>query len=662
MDKINQMKELVRSLNKASEAYYNSSDTIMSDFEYDHKLNVLKVLEDETGVSLSNSPTRNVGFTVLSDIPKVAHSTPMLSLDKCHAVEEIIKFANGHNLVSSIKLDGNSVRLVYENGELIQAESRGDGIEGNDITEHVKQFLNVPLHINKTEKYIIDGEALIKLDDFTEINKNGEYKNSRNLAAGTLTSLDTSVVKKRMMKWYAWEVVDGYDKIANSFYLNLIEAKSLGFDVVPFCDVTVDNFTKLQDIIDKTFKVADELHLPQDGVVFKFDDIKYGKSLGNTSHHFNNGIAFKIFNDSVETELIDIEWTMGKTGSLCPVAKFKPVEINETIVEKASLHNISVMREIMGDHPWVGQHIGVYKSNLIIPQIRWAEQINGDDRFEHIENKYLNIPIRCPYCGKQTKIVKENDSEVLMCTNPDCKGKLLGKLNHAVSRDALNIDGLSESTIEKFINLGWLNCLDDIYKLSNFRGLMLNLDGFGYKSVDKLLASIEKSRLTILDRFLNSLSVPLLGKSTSKLIAKQVNYDFGQFISVMTIYGAKYFSSAAGIGDVFIKQFDEYFKDNCHEIVNFSKNFVFKKENKINGTNSLKGKNFVITGSLNHFANRDAAKLKIEECGGKVSGSVTSKTDYLVCNENSNSGKSKKAKELGIPIITEDKLLKMIGE
>ena len=488
----------VRELNKASYEYYNSGQPIMSDAEFDQKLEELRQWEEETGVILSNSPTQNVGATVLDTIKEVTHKTPMLSLEKCHSVEEIMKFANNHNLVASVKLDGLTVRLTYKDGDLLLAESRGNGTVGSDITEHVKQFSNVPLHINKEGTYVIDGEALIKLDNFTEINKNGEYKNSRNLAAGTLSSLDTSVVKDRKLSWYAWEVIEGDNN--NSFYLRLLNAQILGFDVVPCYDITINEFNQLQIHIDNFINIAEKENLPQDGVVFKFDDIDYGKSLGNTSHHFRNGIAYKTFNDSVETELLDIEWTMGKTGSLCPTAVFKPVEIDGTTVERASLHNISVMKEIM-DKPWIGQHIGVFKANLIIPQIRWAEQDNDSKKM------YIHIPDKCPICNHTTKIVKDHDSEVLYCTNENCKGKLLGKLTHAVSKSALNIDGLSESTIEKFINLGWLTSIKDIYHLSDHENEMKVLDGFGKKSVDKLLASIEKSRSVDLEHFLNSVSI-----------------------------------------------------------------------------------------------------------------------------------------------------------
>lgn len=643
----------VRELNKASKAYYNTGQPIMSDAEFDQKLEELKQWEKETGIILSNSPTHNVGATVLDNIKEVTHKTPMLSLEKCHSVEEIMKFANNHNLVASVKLDGLTVRLTYKDGDLLLAESRGNGTVGSDITEHVKQFSNVPLHINKEGTYVIDGEALIKLDNFTEINKNGEYKNSRNLAAGTLSSLDTSVVKDRKLSWYAWEVVEGDNN--NSFYLRLLNAQILGFDVVPCCDVSVDNFSELQICIDNFINIAKEYNLPQDGVVFKFDDVEYGKSLGNTNHHFRNGIAYKIFNDSVETELVDIEWTMGKTGSLCPTAVFNPIEIEQTIVERASLHNISVMKEIM-DNPWVGQHIGVFKANLIIPQIRWAEQDNDSKK------TYIHIPDKCPICNHPTKIVKDNDSEVLYCTNENCKGKLLGKLTHAASKSALNIDGLSESTIEKFINLGWLNSIQDIYHLSDHENEMKVLDGFGKKSVEKLLLSIEKSRSVDLDHFLNSLSIQLLGKSASKMIAESVDCEFGIWMKQMAVGGAEHFKYLPGVGNALINSLNNYFNEHCSDIWELSKEFTFTtKEKTILSNTSLNGKTFVITGSLHKFENRDKVKKAIEDCGGKVTGSVSKNTSFLVCNEDAGSSKSKKAHELGVPVITEEDLIIMLS-
>ena len=650
----NQIINRVEELNKASEAYYNTGQPIMSDAEFDNKLEELRQWEEETGIVLSNSPTHNVGAIVLNNIKKVTHESPMLSLAKCHNAEEVKQFAKGHTLVGSVKLDGLTCRLIFKDGELVRAESRGNGTIGNIITDHVKQFLNVPLHINKEGIYIIDGEALIKIDDFEELNKNDEYKTPRNLASGTLGGLDTSVVKNRKLRWYAWEVVEG-SKYPESFASSLMEANDLGFETVPFANLTLAELN-IHEAIDFFLDEAKKENLPQDGVVFKFEDVEYGKSLGSTSHHFRNGIAYKIFNDSVETELLNIEWTMGKTGSLCPTAVFNPIEIEQTIVERASLHNISVMKQILGN-PWIGQHIGVFKANLIIPQIRWSEE---DD--EYAKN-YIDIPRTCPICGQPTRIIKDNDSEVLYCTNEDCKGRLLGKLTHAVSKSTLNIDGLSESTIEKFINLGWLNSIKDIYHLSDHENEMKALEGFGKRSVEKLLTSIEKSRKTSLERFLYSLSIPLLGKSASMMIADSVDYDLDTFINEMTIKGAECFRYLPGVGDSLINSLNIYWKNHYSDILQLANEFTFETQKSIMSetTNELENKTFVITGSVKHYKNRDALKTDIEAHGGKVVGSISSKVNYLINNDiNSTSSKNQKAKSLNVPIISEDQFLEMI--
>lgn len=677
MDKIKRMKELIHDLNRASDSYYGSGTTLMSDAEFDSKLLELKQLEEEANTVFPNSPVNRVGGAVLKSLIKVKHETPMLSLDKCHSVEEIKKFAAGHDIVASIKLDGISCRLIYQDGELIGAESRGNGTEGNDILQHVKQFMNVPLRINKKGKYVIDGEALIKLDDFEEINKNGEYKNSRNLTAGTLSSLDTSVVKDRKLSWYAWEVVEEVDPILaisnndyeahDSFYFRLLEAGKLGFSIVP-CEVLGLKYyqnEELQCKIDNFISLAAEKHLPQDGVVFKFEDVEYGKSLGSTEHHNRNGIAFKVKNDSVETTLKDIEFTMGKTGILTPTAVFEPVETEGSTVERASLHNISVMRELM-PRPFRGQRIGVFKANLIIPQLRWAEEFISDGFEKDMEKSFIHIPDKCPVCGEPTKIIKENDSEVLWCTNPECKGKLLGKLTHAVSRNTLNIDGLSEATIQKFISLGWLNSIQDIYYLTKYEKQMKNLDGFGSKSVSKLFDSIEKSRNTTLDRFLYALSIPLVGKTASKVIAEAEDYQFESFVRDMTHPGAKFFSHIPGIGDSIINSLDEYFNRECSNVWELGKEFTFETPKKvflsINSGKDLTGQTFVITGSLKHFENRDAFKEKIESLGGKVSGSISKKVTALINNDvNSTSSKNTKAKSIGVKIMSEDEFLEYIS-
>lgn len=404
-------------------------------------------------------------------------------------------------------------------------------------------------------------------------------------------------------------------------------------------------------------------NLPQDGVVFKFDNAAYGKSLGNTSHHFRNGIAYKIFNDSVETTLRDIEWSCGKTGILTPVAIFDTVDIEGSEVSRASLHNVSVMNEILG-RSWKGQKIGVYKANMIIPAIRWAEQFDLS-KFDDLvlDVSYINIPDKCPICGQPTKIVKDNNSEVLVCTNDNCKGKLLGKLAHAANKNALNIDGLSESTIEKFINLGWLNSIKDIYYLSAYENEMKTMDGFGKKSVEKLLNSIEKSRNTNLQRFLYSLSIPLLGKSASEDIANVCNQSFDVFVGALMSSGKDAFTYINGIGDTLGKSIIGYWNKNGSKIIELSKEFYFETPNVILDEipKTLQGKTFVVTGSVNHYKNRDELKADIVTHGGTVAGSVSSKTSYLINNDiNSTSSKNQKAKSLNVPIITEEEFLQMI--
>lgn len=648
------MKGMVSILNEASEAYYNTGKPIMSDEMFDMRLEDLRQFEQETGFILSNSPTQNVGAKVLTELKEVTHNHPMLSLEKCHTVDEIIKFANGKELIASIKLDGLTVSLAYEDGILTSAETRGNGHVGSDITEHIKQFTNVPLKINKTGSYVIDGEAIITDEDFAEVNKNGEYKNSRNLAAGTLAVLDTSLVAKRKLKFFSWDVIEGGNNRLND---NLNEAKELGFDVVPFWSAVNLDPKKLQGTLDYIFDFAEEEGLPCDGIVFKFNDIEYGKSLGATGHHFKNGIAYKAKDEEVETVLRDIDWTLGKTGVITPTAIFDAVEIYGTTVERASLHNISIMRELLGYEPHIGQCISVTKSNMIIPQI-----VRADKRYSGIQDLMLDIPAKCPICGSKTEIKKENDSEVLVCTGDNCKGKLLGKLTHFVSKNAMNIDGLSEATLEKFIDLGWLTSFEDIYHLDVERDNMVKLDGFGVKSVMNLLSSINKSSSNVsLDRFIYSLSIPLIGRSASKTISKYFNGDFDKFYKECCIDSFD-FTVLDEFGEAMNKSINCYIEDNVVMIGNLAKEMWFEEPQNTSNSNALAGKVFCITGSLNRFANRDEAKEAIEAAGGKVSGSVSAKTSYLVNNDTtSTSGKNKKAKELNIPIISEEELIKMLN-
>ena len=649
---LDMMKGMVSILNEASNAYYNTGHPIMTDEQFDMRLADLKQFEEETGFVFSNSPTQRVGAKVLTELKEITHSHPMLSLEKCHTVEELIKFANNKELIASIKLDGLTVSIRYENGALVSAETRGDGYVGSDITEHIRHFKNVPLKIKKEGIYTIDGEAIITDEDFAEINKDGEFKNSRNLAAGTLSVLDTSLVAKRRLKFFAWDIIEGG---CNSLKDNLNEAKELGFDVVPFWfnnSTNGLNPKNLQSNIDYVFDYAEEEGLPCDGVVFKFNNVEYGKSLGQTSHHMKNGIAYKAKNEIHKTELLDIEFTMGKTGILTPTAIFKPVEIDGTTVERASLSNLSIMEETLGT-PFVGEEIFVSKRNMIIPKVESAYKVL-------FPPTNIAIPSTCPICGGATEIKQDNDSKVLVCTNPNCKGKLLGKLTHFVSKNAMNIENLSEQTLEKFIDLGWLTSFEDIFHLSVNASDMLKLDGFGEKSVRNLLTSIHKSTNTTLDRFIYALSIPLIGRSASKTISKYFNGDFDCFYKECCMNRFD-FTILDDFGDTMNESINNYIDENVVMIGTLSTYLNFENVETTSNNSNLSGLTFVITGSLEHFANRDEAKEKIEAAGGKVSGSVSAKTNYLVNNDiASTSGKNKKAKELNIPIIAEKELIEML--
>lgn len=644
MEKIDIAKR-VRELNAKSEAYYNSDQPIMSDYEFDCKLDELKRWEEETGIVLSNSPTQNVGYDVMSKLEKSTHSHPMLSLDKTKSIDDLVKFSNGRDCVISLKMDGLTVLNTYEKGTLQKSETRGNGEIGEIITHNAKVFDNFPINIPFDRKFEIEGEAIITKNDFERINTNGEYKTCRNLASGSVRQLDSKIAKDRHVHFVAWKVPFGLTTYTEEFRI----AKDYGFEVVPYVTYN-SNTDDINEKIEQLKAIANEKSYPIDGLVISYNNVEYGKSLGMTGHHPKHSLAFKFYDEESVSTLKDIEWSMGKTGNLTPVAIFEPIEIDNTTVERASLHNVTILKDLeLG----IGDEITVVKCNQIIPQIK--DNLTRSNTCE--------IPSICPICGQPTSIVKENDSEVLMCDNPDCKGKLLGKLTHAVSRDALNVDGLSESTIEKFIDLGWLNSIKDIYHLSEHEKELKSLEGFGKKSVDKLLVSIEKSRLTSLKRFLSALSIPLLGKSASEIIADSLNYEFDDFIKVMLSDGAWHFTNISGIGDALIKSLDDYFVKNYTDIIELSKEFTFETPRLIldEMNKTLDDKTFVITGSVKHYSNRDELKNDIVLHGGKVSGTISSKTDYLINNDiNSTSSKNTKAKSLNIPIISEEDFLAMI--
>ena len=652
LDKINRLKELTKQLNRYRDSYYNNSESLISDKQYDDLFDELQVLEEETGIVMSNSPTKTVGYEVKSKLEKVKHSHPMLSLDKTKSTDDLIKFSDGRDCIISLKLDGLTVLNTYDNGVLRQSETRGNGEEGEIITHNAKVFDNLPLNIPFDRKFEIEGEAIITQYDFEKINTNGEYKNCRNLASGSVRQLDNNITKNRHVRFIAWKIPFGVTTYSKGFEI----AAQYGFEVVPYVKYN-SKYDDIEKAIEVLKSIAKEKSFPIDGLVITYNNVEYGKSLGMTGHHPKHSLAYKFYDDIYPTKLLDVEFTMGKTGVLTPTAVFKQVEIDGTVVERASLHNISIMKELGITHK--GQIVNVFKANQVIPQIDSVEPIDSDDELDIIE-----IPTKCPMCGGTTEIVKDNESEVLMCTNPDCEGKLLGQLSHFVSKNAINIDGLSEQTLQKFIDLGWVKSFASIYRLNEHKAEMYKLEGFGKKSVDKLLENIEKSRKTELSRFIYSLSIPLIGRTASKDIARVCHNDINVFIGMIKsndLY--KLTNSIDGFGDKMYISLCNYCKLHMSGIEYLANEFNFNNESKSENHIDLSGKTFVITGSLTQHKNRDELVNKIEQLGGKVSGSVSSKTSFLINNDTeSNSSKNRKAKELGIPIISESNFLNMISE
>lgn len=648
----------VRELNRASEAYYNTGQPIMSDYEFDKKIEELRQWEEETGIVLSNSPTHNVGYLVADELKEVKHNHLMLSLDKTKSVDELIEFLRDKNGFLSVKCDGLTTSLHYINGELIGAETRGDGVTGTECLQNVLTMKNVPKEIPYKDELIIDGETIIGWDTFREINdklpEDKKYKHPRNLVSGSLQLLDSKDAASRNMRFVAWRVIKGFEH--KSVFFDLKRAESNGFEIVPMWSYSNNSSDKenLSKMLEDLRYEADFHNIPYDGAVMAVDDYKIAESMGRTDKYFRHSKAYKYEDELFETVLTDIEWNTSKTGLINPVAIFEPVDLNGAITTRATLHNITYIKDMMLG---LGDRIRVYRSNMVIPKVHDSIDKSGN----------FNIPSKCPICGQPTRIIKENDSEVLICENPDCKGKLLCRLVHAASRNALDIENLSESTIEKFINLGWLNSIKDIYHLSNHENNMKTIDGFGKKSVEKLLNSIEKSRKTTLDRFLYSLSIPLLGKSASQDIAENCTIEntssIGNFMQIMITDGAEHFRSISGIGDSLINSLNSYFNIHCSEIFELTKEFKFDEPNIVldETPKTLQGKTFVVTGSVNHYKNRDELKADIVVHGGTVVGSVSSKTSYLINNDiNSTSSKNQKAKSLNIPIISEEDFLKMI--
>lgn len=649
------MRELMMQLNKYRDAYYNESESLISDYEYDCLYDELVSLEKETGCVLANSPTQTVGYEVKSKLQKVKHNHPMLSLDKTKSINDLVKFFGNKKGIMMHKLDGLTISLRYLDGKLVSAETRGNGEVGEDVTHNAKFFHGVPLEIPYKEELIVDGEAIISEYTLERINKElpeeKKYKNCRNLASGSVRQLDSNIAAERGIEFIAWKCEKGFDD--NSFSRRLSKLLDFGFNVVMFFTIDSDknNEDSLKKYIDYLRQYADNTGIPIDGIVCGYDDIEYGKSLGMTGHHPKNQIAYKFYEDEEATILRDIEWSMGKTGDLTPVAVFDPVELNGTTVSRASLHNVSICRDLQVG---IGDELTVYKANEIIPQIR--ENLTKSNSME--------LPDKCPVCGGNVEVVTNKDTDVLRCANPMCRGKLLGRLTHAVTRNALNIDGLSESTIEKFISMGWLNSIRDIYYLKSHQAEISKLPGFGKKSADKIISSIEKSRNTSLDRFIYSLSIPLCGRTASRVISKFCNNDVDVFFDKIKIFGENAFTSIDGIGAEIGKSINSFFDSQMENIIVLAKEFEFEPVNSVTDkstNNLLAGKVFVITGKLHDFSSREELKESIEFMGGKVAGSISSKTSYLINNDStSQSSKNLKARELGIPVITEEEFSKMI--
>lgn len=662
MNKIERIKELVELLNHYRNEYYNNQNSEISDFEYDTLFDELSSLEQETGFIMTVSPTQTVGYEVKSELTKVKHNHPMLSLDKTKDINDIVKFLDGREGVIMAKMDGLTCSLRYLNGELVSAETRGNGEVGEDILHCAKTIKNIPLRIECLDEVVVDGEVIITYDDFEKINStlpvDKQYKNPRNLASGSIRQLDSSIAAKRNMKFVAWKLVKvwmsctGVGLMNKNFFkdrLRLLE--HLGFEVVNYIEISklvATDERQINKCIEWIKTDCKACGHPIDGCVIGYDDIKYGESLGATEHHLRSQIAFKFYDELYETKLQYIDWTLGKTGVLTPTAVFDPVEIDGTEITRASLHNISIIKSLGLTN---GCTVRIYKANQIIPQV---------DSCDNDGSEEVVIPNSCPVCGGKTAIKKDNESEVLVCTNPTCSGTRLAQFVHFVSRKCLNIDGLSEATLDKFISLGYINDFKDIYHLSNHYDKLIQLDGFGAKSIEKLLQAIEKSRDVKLENFIAALGIPNIGLSAAKTIS---NYFQGNYDKFIQAYRNCFdWTWLDDFGVVMSECLDNYLDEHFFEDVKIlaAEMRFIEYECKEVVNNPFNGTTLCVTGKLNTFT-RDSINEKIISLGAKAASSVSKKTDYLITNEQSGSSKYKKAIELNIPIITEDEFLEMIG-
>lgn len=648
-NKVIRIKELIEILNQANKAYYQEAAEIMSNYEYDALYDELLALESETGVVIGNSPTANVGYEVVSELPKERHDRAMLSLNKTKSVEELTEWLGEQEALLSWKLDGLTIVLTYNQGELQKAVTRGNGEIGEVITNNAKVFKNVPLKIQYKGELILRGEAVIRYSDFEKINSQIEdveakYKNPRNLCSGSVRQLNNKITAARNVNFFAFSLVRADEVDFNNSRRNQFEwLKNQGFEVVEYKMVTKQTLPETVEFFSQKIKSND---FPSDGLVITFDNISYGQSLGTTAKFPRDSIAFKWADEVKETKLLEIEWSPSRTGLINPVAIFEPVELEGTSVSRASVHNISILKNLeLG----IGDTIEVYKANMIIPQI--ADNLT--------RSGVCPIPSKCPVCSEETKIRKINDVEALYCENPECQAKKIKAFTLFVSRDALNIDGLSEATLEKFIAKGFIKEFADIFHLEQYKDEIIEMEGFGQKSFDNLMVSIQNARNTNLPRLIYSLGILNIGLSNAKMICKEFNYDIERLITA----SREELSGISGIGEVIADSIVSYFEEeeNLINLRHLLKELNIEKIEINESSQVLKDKTFVITGSLEHFENRNALKELIEEKGGKVTGSVTSKTNYLINNDTtSSSSKNKKAKELGVEIISEEDFMKLI--
>ena len=650
-DKTKRIRELIGTLRAAGRAYYQESREIMSNFEYDKLYDELVSLEKETGIVFANSPTQNVGYEVVSALPKERHEKPMLSLNKTKSVEELADWLGGQTGLLSWKMDGLTIVLTYQNGTLVKAVTRGNGEIGEVITANAKAFANVPLNISYQGELILRGEAIIRYSDFEKINEqiedvDAKYKNPRNLCSGSVRQLNSEITAQRHVHFYAFSLVkaDGID-FKNSRKEQFEWLKTQGFEVVEYHEVTKET---LPETVKMYSEAIAENDTPSDGLVLLYDDIAYGQSLGRTAKFPRDSIAFKWADEIQETKLLYIEWSASRTGLINPVAVFEPVELEGTTVSRASVHNISIMEALeLG----AGDRITVYKANMIIPQI--ADNLT--------RSGVRDIPEACPVCGGQTEVRQLNDVKSLYCTNPDCQAKKIKSFTLFTSRDALNIAGLSEATLEKFIGVGMIHEYADIFHLDRHQEEIVEMDGFGQKSYDNLIAAAEKASHTTLPRMVYGLGVAGIGLANAKMICRHFKNDF----EAMRHATEEELVEIDGIGEVLAQAWTAFFSDGKNNAIvdHLLAELTFEagdEESSEGADEAFAGMNFVITGSLEHFKNRKELQELIERRGGKVTGSVTSKTNYLINNDvASSSSKNKKARELGVPILSEEEFLKL---